>query len=52
MNDRCATNIGYPFAMVVVTRVPDRTPTTLRLLLTVHEEVVHATIEIHNEPNA
>ncbi len=42
----------YACAMVVVTRVPDLTPTTLRRLLTVHEEVVHATIEIHHEPNA
>ena len=38
-------------AIVVATRVPNLTPATLRHLLAVHEEVVHATIEIHHEPN-
>ena len=42
---------AYACAIVVATHMPHLTPTTLRHLLAVHEEVVHATIEIHHEPN-
>jgi cation diffusion facilitator family transporter len=41
---------AYACAIVVVTTLPDLTPARLRDLLGVHEEVVHATIEIHLEP--
>jgi cation diffusion facilitator family transporter len=43
---------SYACAMVVATRDPRLTPTPLRNLLAVHEEVVHATIEIHHHPTA
>ncbi|WP_332752492.1 CDF family Co(II)/Ni(II) efflux transporter DmeF [Hydrogenophaga sp.] len=42
---------AYACAIVVATHMPHLTPATLRQLLAVHEEVVHATIEIHHEPN-
>ena len=42
---------AYACAIVVATHMPHLTPATLRHLLAVHEEVVHATIEIHHEPN-
>jgi cation diffusion facilitator family transporter len=41
---------AYACAIVVATSQPDLTPDTLRSLLAIHEEVVHATIEIHHEP--
>ncbi|MFP5467269.1 MAG: CDF family Co(II)/Ni(II) efflux transporter DmeF [Gammaproteobacteria bacterium] len=40
---------SYACALVVVTTMRDLTPATLRSLLAVHEEVVHATIEIHHQ---
>jgi cation diffusion facilitator family transporter len=43
---------AYACAIVVATSLPDLTPTTLRGLLAIHEEVVHATIEIHHRPAA
>lgn len=43
---------AYACAIVVATQMPHHTPATLRHLLAVHEEVVHATIEIHHEPPA
>lgn len=32
--------------------LPDLTPASLRSLLAIHEEVVHATMEIHHGPEA
>jgi cation diffusion facilitator family transporter len=37
----------YSCAMTVVTHDPDLTPTVVRQALSIHEEIVHATIEIH-----
>ena len=42
---------AYACAIVVATHMPHLTPATPRHLLAVHEEVVHATIEIHHESN-
>lgn len=38
----------YACAMTVLTRQPDLTPDDLRQRLAVHEEIVHATIELHH----
>jgi len=43
---------AYACAIVIETRLPDLTPAALRRLLAVHEEVVHATIEVHYQPEA
>lgn len=43
---------AYACAIVVATHMPHLTPVTLRHLLAVHEEVVHATIEVHHETPA
>lgn len=43
---------AYACAIVVATSVPELTPATLRRLLAIHEELVHATIEIHYETRA
>jgi Co/Zn/Cd efflux system component len=37
----------FSCALTVVTQEPDLTPDVLRQRLSVHEEVVHSTIEIH-----
>ncbi len=37
----------YSCALTVVTHDPDLTPTMIRQAMAVHEEIVHATIEIH-----
>ena len=37
----------FSCALTVVTQEPDLTPTMVRQRLTVHEEIVHSTIEIH-----
>jgi cation diffusion facilitator family transporter len=39
---------SYACAISVATSLPDLTPASLRRRLTVHDEVVHATIEIHH----
>lgn len=41
---------AYACAMVLVTHLPHLTPALVRQQLAVHEEVVHATIEIHHLP--
>jgi len=41
----------YSCAMTVVTHDPDLTPTVVRQALSIHEEIVHATIEIHLCPD-
>lgn len=42
----------YSCAMTVVTRDPSLTPKLVRERLSVHEEIVHSTIEIHHRPHA
>jgi len=42
----------YSCALTVVTQDPELTPTRIRECLSVHAEVVHATIEIHRFPEA
>ena len=42
----------YACAVSVVTQDADLTPTLIRERLAVHEEIVHATIEVHRYPNA
>jgi Co/Zn/Cd efflux system component len=37
----------FSCAMTVVTQEPELTPTHVRERLSVHEEIVHSTIEIH-----
>jgi cation diffusion facilitator family transporter len=41
----------YSCALTVVTHDPDLTPTMIRQAMAVHEEIVHATIEIHVCPD-
>lgn len=41
----------YSCALTVVTHDPDLTPTMIRQAMAVHEEIVHATIEIHLCPD-
>ena len=41
----------YSCALTVVTNDPTLTPATVRERLSVHEEIVHSTIEIHLEPS-
>jgi cation diffusion facilitator family transporter len=41
---------AYSCALSVVTQDPHLTPTDVRARLAVHEEIVHATIEIHRYP--
>ena len=41
----------YSCALSVVTRDPALTPDQVRACLAVHEEIVHATIEIHRHPD-
>lgn len=43
-------NRAYACAVTVVTREPLITAATLRQRLAVHDEVVHATIEVHRRP--
>lgn len=42
----------YSCALTVVTQDPELTPSLLRKQLSVHEEIVHTTIEIHRYPQA
>lgn len=42
----------YSCAMTVVTRDPSLTPKLVRERLSMHEEIVHSTIEIHHRPHA
>ncbi|MDR7151575.1 cation diffusion facilitator family transporter [Hydrogenophaga palleronii] len=43
---------SYACAIAVSTSLPDLTPASLRRRLAVHDEVVHATIEIHHASHA
>lgn len=42
----------YSCALTLVTHVPSLTPAQIRERLSVHEEIVHSTIEIHRCPDA
>ncbi len=41
---------AYSCAMTIVTQDPELTPSRVRQALGVHEEIVHATIEVHRLP--